>query len=369
MDHRHVLSLTALLALLAASPKINAAADVGAQPAANAPALKLQGRAEVQEIQRDMQAWQASQLYRQGAYLMYVKDYNSAAGCFKQAGDGFENSVGPGKFCAESRYAEAQCLRLLGQKAKAANLFQVALDMFRNYDPANPFLKAAQAYLDQLKGFTPKLHGHTAKLAAATSTAVPMHVFRPAEGFVDPNVVLTARAITLEGGVKEDAIFTGSKLYSEQPETADISDKYVHDALYRAFLEMTCLEMAALGGNYYTAPDLYKTFKANGKSVVIGGADSSVCPEINLKLNGRDYAIAMNLPGISNGRKNVLLATDGLHVLAVDPQTNETWRLVPSFSSRGADFNWWKLTHKKDPRAASPPPRHVSRHVKSLFAR
>ncbi len=370
MNYQRPRILAVSLALMAALPPLGAGADVGGQAPSSSPTLKLEGHAEVQQIQRDMQAWQASQTYRQGAYLMSVKDYASAADAFKQAGDGFLASLGEGKFCAESRFAEAQCRRLMGQKARSAELFQIALDMFRNYDPHNPFLKAAQAYVDQSQGGSPKLHGHTAKLASATSTAVPTPIFRPSEGFVDPNIRLTANVTTLQGGVKEDDIFTGSKMYAEQPTAADISDKFVHDTVYKAFLEMNCLEMAALGGNYYTAPESYKSLKASGKSLVIGGADSTACPQVTMKLNGRDYPIQMNLPGISKGRKNVLVATDGLHVVAIDPQTNETWRLVPQFSKQGADFNWAKLTHKKDPRAfMPPPPRRKGKPVKSLFAR
>ena len=89
---------------------------------------------------------------------------------------------------------------------------------------------------------------------------------------------------------------------------------------------------------------------------------------MEMKLNGREYSVPINLPGMATGSKNVLLATDGLHVIAVDPKNTDTWRLTPDFSRANADFSWSKLTHKKDP----PRPTYIAcykTHVKSPFAR
>jgi hypothetical protein len=376
---RHISFILALAIALPGIPGACASVESGeGSSETSAPAkIKLQGHAEMQQFQRDMQAWQASQLYRQGAYLMAVNDFSSAAECFKQAGDGFDTAIGPSRFMAEARYAEAQCRRLMNQNAKAVQLFQVAVDMFEECDPRNPFLKAGRAYLDQLSG------GKTAMRAKATKTKLtahasqqqllPMHFIAPHNDFIDNRVALKGNVTELvaetetkmQTELKDAAIFGGKRL--QEPMMADVSDKFVHDVVYKAFLDMTCLEMAALGGNYYTAPDSYKAFKAGGKTVVTGATESVACPSMDMKLNGREYTVPINLPGMKKETKNVLLATDGLHVIAVDPRTTDTWRLTPDFSKPTADFSWFKLTHKKDP----PKPTYTARsvHVSSPFAR
>src|SRR3990167_1058815 len=141
MAFRYFALMMAILAVTASVGAVRATETSYADSHEKAPTLKLQGRAEVQEIQKEMLAWQASQLYRQGAYFMYVKDFASAADCFKQAGDEFGKAIGEGKFMAESRFAEGQCRRLLSQNGQAVPLFRLAADMFRRHDPQNPFYK------------------------------------------------------------------------------------------------------------------------------------------------------------------------------------------------------------------------------------
>lgn len=376
--------IVALAVVLPAAPAFGAYTDSSSEGGAGSGQvrIKLEGRAEVQQVQKDMMAWQAAQLYRQGAYFMSVNDFNEAAECFRQAGDGFDSSVGPGKFLGESRYAEAQCRRLLKQNATATHLFQVAVDIFQQYDPRNPFLKAGRAYLDQLSGKQKPLQAKasTTMLTAQVSQQAPppqkveLHALSPRNDFIDNRVTLKGKAMQLEGGVdttelKDGALFNGSHM-AQNPITADISDKFVHDQVYKAFIKMTCLEMAALGGNYYTAPESYASFKAGGKTVLTGASEDQYCPVVDMKLNGREYSVPINLPGLQKGTKNVLLATDGLHVIAIDPRNTDTWRLLPNFGNAGAEFNWAKLTHRKD--SAKPTPAWANSRtprVASPFAR
>lgn len=345
-------------ALKAQSPRFDESAALS-QPSAP---VRLQGKAEIQQQVMNPQyvAWQAGMMYRLGGAALDNRNYELAAEYFKQAGDRFQLSVGEGKFVGESRFAEAQARRFLRQDAKAADLFQIAAEQFQQYDPYNPFLKAA---LDSLAYLRP-LHGKLDKTASKPKSLVgkvtqsqpqtsmhllPMPLPRMAN-VVDKNVTLKANVTKLENGtliasLKDNELFTRGLL----PEAAavDVSDKFVHDAVYKAFLKMTCLESAALGGNYYTAPDEYKAFKADSKTVVVGAANEFWSPVVRLKLNGKEYPICMDLPGMSKGTKNVLLVHDGEHVLALDPRTGDSWKLMAVTTSKLPDFSWWKLTHTK----------------------
>jgi hypothetical protein len=322
--------------------------------------IRLQGKAEVQQQMLNPQyiAWQAGMLYRLGGAALDNRNYDLAAEYFKQAGDRFQLSVGEGKFLGESRFAEGQARRFLRQDAKAADLFQIAAEQFQKYDPFNPYLKPALdqlAYLRPLQGKVDKAAIKPVKPLVGKVTQqgnmhlLPMPLPRMAN-VVDKNVVLKSNVTKFENGaliasLKDNDFFTRGLL----PEAAavDVSDKFVHDAVYKAFLKMTCLESAALGGNYYTAPEEYKAFKADSKTVVVGASNEFWSPVVRLKLNGKEYPICMDLPGMSKGTKNVLLVHDGEHVLALDPRTGDSWKLMAVTTSKLPDFSWWKLTHTK----------------------
>ena len=204
---RHLSLILALAAGFSAAPGLCAYTESGdsarASETQGQAKIKLQGHAEVQQFQRDMQAWQASQLYRQGAYLMAVSDFNSAADCFNQAGDGFDSALGPSKFEAEARYAEAQCRRLLKQNAKAVALFQIAVDMFQEYDPRNPYLKAGRGYLDQMNGSKPPLKAKSPrrywreKVSEEKQQKMELHFLQPHNDFIDNRVSLKGNVTEL----------------------------------------------------------------------------------------------------------------------------------------------------------------------------
>jgi hypothetical protein len=307
--------------------------------------IRLQGSAEVHEqANTNLLAWQAAQMYRQGGTALSMQNFQLAADCFKQAGDNFERAQGRGPFTAQARFAEAQARRLLRQNARAAKLFAEAAEMFRESDPRSPYLQAAVKYRDELGGSKPLK-------AKITDNKIEMHPLPPMIDTVDRNVVLKGAAEKSEDGtlvasLKDGDFFSGGKrLPSAAP--ANVSDGYVHNSVYKAFLKMTCLEFTALGGNFYTAPDMYHSFKSNGQTVVIGASDEIWSPVIKITLNGKPYGISMDLPEMSRHSKNVLLVTDGQHIVAIDPRTNDTWKLVPTIGKKTSDFTWWKLTHTK----------------------
>jgi hypothetical protein len=329
--------------------------------------LKLQGRAEVQdarlEPRRDprLEAWHADMNYRRGAMALSANDYKAAAEFFKQSADGYESAIGPSKFVGDARFAQAQACRLAKLDSEAERLFKVAVDLFRKYDPGNPYLRAGQGYLDELgkaklkaKVATTQLKGQTSTNELKAEASIPK-LQPPMEGridSVDRHVTLQGKTMQLAGSLKDEDLFNGAKLQAEAA-TADLSEKYVKDRIYKGFVKMTCLEFAALGGNYYTAPDNYKTFTSDeGKPVIIGATDDNwnqaTYPAIRLKLNQKDYNVSMFLPGLAKSSRNVMVITDDRHVLAIDPRKDDVWKLVPVFNKNGtADFNWWKLTHTK----------------------
>jgi tetratricopeptide (TPR) repeat protein len=129
-------------------------AGLAAAPEISGSSRVLQGKAEAVSIRdKNLRAYQASQLYKQGAAALDKKNYKLAADLFKRAGDLFDMD-GSEKFQAQAKFAEAQSRRLLGQTDKASKLFQAAIDLFHEYDPLSPYLKAA---LDNLKKLSPNL--------------------------------------------------------------------------------------------------------------------------------------------------------------------------------------------------------------------
>jgi len=321
---------------------------------ANRSPIKLEGKAEFQQY-NSIAAWQASQAYRQGIAALSLKDYGMAADYFRQAGNGFATSTQAGKYLAEARYAEGQARRLLKQNAQAAHLFAEAVQLFGKYDQHSPYLKAAVEYRNSLTK-SEQLKGHLSRF-------VPNLRDLPAQmDTVDRHILLTGKLTKLEDGtkltyLKDDDFFNGgSKRLLSEAAAVDVSDPYVHNAIYKAFLQMNCLEWAELGGNYYTAPDNYAALKSSGKTVVIGASDQFWSPIIKLFINGHQYGVCMDLPGMSAYSHNVLVVTDGQHVLAIDPRTYDTWKLTASFAKRRPDFAWSKLTHVKKPSAISGSP-------------
>lgn len=315
---------------------------------------RLQGGTAVYQ-QRDpyLEVWRASMLYQQGAYALAMQDPRSAAECFKGSGDAFEMSIGEGRFLAESRFAEAQSRRLMGQVPQAARLFQLAADIFRRTDPYNPYLIAALQNLQWL-GYVDKPIQQKPPPRPKKATPPPLKLQA-----MQPKIASIER--TLKGGVTQlsdgtliaslhdNDFFDGSKKLLPKVAGCDISDKFLKGAIYNAFLEMNCLEFAALGANYTNASEVYKPFLVDGKPVLIGASeDIWESPTAKIAINGKEFNVPMSLPGINKYSHNVSLVTDGQHVLAIDPRKNDVWKLVPVFKQKGAsDFNWWKLTHTK----------------------
>jgi hypothetical protein len=308
--------------------------------AAPKPSLRLEGKAE---MAAPLEGWQASQAYRQGFAAMSANNFAAAAQSFREAGNGF-STAGDGKFAAQARYAEAQAQRLLKQNAKAAKLFAEACDLFRKYDPTSPYLKSAVAQLDVRRTL---LRGN-ASHANVSLRSLPAQMET-----VQRNVPLKGTVTQLEDGTKiaalhgEDFFNGGSKRLLPEAAACDVADGYVKDQILKAFAEMNCLEYSALGGNSYTAADNYSALKSGGQTVVIGASDEFWSPSIKLYLNGRQYGVCMDLPGMNKYSHNVLVVTDGQHILAIDPRTRDTWKLMASFAKKTPDFNWEKLSHIK----------------------
>jgi hypothetical protein len=304
--------------------------------------------------QRDprLEIWRASQLYQQGSFALYMRDPYNAAECFKQSGDAFEGSIGEGRFLAESRFAEAQCRRLMGQIPQSARLFQTAVDIFRRTDPYNPYLFAGVQNL-RLMGFADKeVKPAPKKKLVASAVKLKLQELKPQIASIDRTLkggITKLEDGTLIASLQDEQFFDGSKKLIPKIAGCDISDKFLKGALHNAFIEMTCLEFAALGANYLTAPDVYKPFLVDGKPVLISASeDAWSSPTAKIGINGQDYNVSMTLPGINKHSHNVALVTDGQHVLALDPRKNDVWKLVPIFKAKGqSEFNWWKLTHIK----------------------
>ncbi len=304
------------------------------------PSTKLQGRAEVAQ---PLEGWQASQAYRQGFAAMNANNFVAAASCFKAAGDGFEAS-GEGVHAGEARFAEAQACKLMRQDAKASKIFGMAAELFKKYDPTSPFLKASLARMDDHK--PPPLQG---KLS---NTDVRLRSLPPQMDTVQRTIPLKGKVTELEDGTKiaslhDNDFFTGGqRRLLPEAAAADLNEGFVKDQILKAFAQMNCLEFASLGGNTYTAPDNYTSLKSGGKPIVIGASDEFWSPSIKLFLNGKQYGISMDLPQMNKYSHNVMVVTDGQHVLAIDPRTHDTWKLMAAVKKqKRTEFNWQKLGH------------------------
>lgn len=325
--------------------------------------IKLEGKAEVAApLFTNLREWQASQYYKQGVSALSVNNLYGAAEQFRiaEAGFGMANN---GRFQAQAKYAEAQTRRLLRQNAQAATLYAQAAELFRKYDPTSPYLKASidQSGLLSMVGKPDFSKKKPLQGAATENDLLPADTLKSLPAMtdhVDKVIPLAAKVTQLAGGIKVDALkdadfFNGGNLLPTAA-AVNVTDGYVKNTVLKAFTDMTCLEFAALGGNYYTAPDLYSAFKVNGKAVVVGASDQAFSPTVNITINGKQAAVAMDLPGMSRHSKNVLLVTDEQHVLAMDPRTKDTWKLCTQMSKGAPEFHWWKLTHEKKQKYISP---------------
>ncbi len=295
----------------------------------------LQGKAEAISFkERNFRAWQSSQYYQQGALALDRKDIKLAADLFKRAGEGFDME-GSEKFQAEAKFAEAQARRLLGQTEKASKLYQAAIDLFNDYDPLSPYLKAA---MDNLKKLSPqlsaKINTDEARLRALT---IPTSIMR-----VDRNVML-------KGGLSD----FGSQKLLAQKATSDVQTEYVNQTIHKAFVKMTCLETAELGSNSITAENRWYPLIANGRTVAIGASQDFLAPSISIKINERFYTVAVELPEIGSTKKTVFLLTDGMHIVAIEPASEDMWNLVADFKHAEPTFTWKKLKHFKPKRKAN----------------
>ena len=292
----------------------------------------LHGKAEmVERHDSALHALEASRMYQRGVLCLSSKRYGVAADCFKSAGDQFALSVGNEKFLAEARFAEAQSRRMLGQKQAATQLYQEAADLFQQYDPLSPYLKAA---LDNLNLPSPGLHGRVSQAQANLKTLSAASSIQS----VEKDVYLKGGATDLESGTQ----------WHSGRGTADVTNAFIKKTVLQAFVKMTCLETAELGSNYYTAADRYVPLKANGKTVALSATSGFMAPVVRIRLNGRFYSVGIDLPDLSSSRRTVYLVTDGRNVLAIDPATYDVWKLYAKFNKQNTEFEWHKLTHKKD---------------------
>jgi tetratricopeptide (TPR) repeat protein len=287
----------------------------------------LQGKAEAVSIRdKNARALQGSQLYKQGAVAIDKKNYKLAADLFKRSGEAWDMD-GSEKFQAQAKFAEAQCQRLLGQTDKAAKTFQAAIDLFNEYDPLSPYLKAA---LDNLKKLSPTLTAQVNRDQAR---------YRMLE--VPTRIVTVDRNVTLKGGLSD----FGSANLLAQKATSDVQSEYVNKTIHKAFVRMTCLETAELGSNYQTAENRWYPLLASGRTVAIGASQDFLTPSISVKINERFYNVAIDLPDIGSVKRTVFLLTDGSHIVAIEPNSEDMWNLVGDFKHSEPTFTWKKLSH------------------------
>jgi tetratricopeptide (TPR) repeat protein len=290
--------------------------------------ITLHGKTEFLERKDDtLHALEGARMYQRGVLCLSTKRFGVAADCFKTAGDQFALTTGNERFLAESRFAEAQSRRMLGQKQTATQLYQEAVDLFRQYDPLSPYLKAALDNLNQSTG----LHGR-ASLAQARLRAI--------------TAASSIQSVEREVYLKGSATVIDSGLHAGRG-AADVTNAFIKKTVLQAFVKMTCLETAELGSNYYTAADRYLPLKANGKTLALSATTGFLVPIIRIRLNGRFYNVGVDLPELSSNRRTVYLVTDGRNVLAIDPGNYDVWKLYAKFKTRNADFEWRKLTHTK----------------------
>lgn len=296
--------------------------------------------------------------YQQGWYALGHQQFQIAADYFQIAGDQLEAGTGQSRYVAEARFAEGQCRRLMGQYDRSADRYRRAIAIFEQVDPTSFYLRAAHQALTEMgkASYAPvnkaaPLKGQVKKQQAASTELTPL--FPNADTMhVAQDIVLSSRVTKLDNGTSilnlaDGAFFNRSRGMLTQTAAVDVSDNYVKDCVKKAFLKMNCLEMTTLGATHYSAASSYKAIKSGGTPIAVGGGNDLTCPIAELKLNGKMHKVPMDLPHISPNSKNVLLVTDGRHVLAVDPRTNDTWKLCANFSRKIPDFNWWKLGRQK----------------------
>ena len=277
----------------------------------------LHGKAEVTEITKDknLKDWQAAQFYAQGTKALDAKKIKLAADLFKRAGDDFD-AADDLKFEAQARYAEAQARRLLGEANKATKLYQRSIELFKEYDPLSPYLKPS---LDYLKSVAPQLTGQVAmEKARLTLLTAPTRI------------VTVDRNVTLKAGLSE----YGSNKLMAQKAVSDVSSNYVQNTIHKAFLRMTCLETAELGSNDITAENRWYPLITDGRTVTMSTTSDFMAPAIKVKINARYYNVTVDLPELGSNRRTVFLLTDGSHIVAIDPATEDMWSLVGDFSIR-----------------------------------
>lgn len=289
--------------------------------------------------------------YQQGWYALGHQQIQVAADYFQIAGDQLEAGTGASRFLAEARFAEAQCRKLMGQYDRSADCYKRAIAIFEQTDPRSFYLKSAHDALKDMARFQKApLKGEVKKTAAPP----PLKALAPIPDItsVSRETTLSANITQLDNGVslttlKDGALFNRSRGMLTQTAVVDVSEAYTKDAVKRAFLKMNCLEMTTVGATHYSAPSFYKNITANGKPVAVGGGSDLLCPIAELKINGKIHKVPMDLPHISANSRNVLLVTDGKHILAIDPRNNDAWKLCANFSKKIPDFNWWKLGRQK----------------------
>ena len=294
--------------------------------------------------------------YQQGWYALGHQQFQIAADYFQIAGDQLEAGTGQSRFLAEARFAEAQTRRLMGQYDRSADLYKRAIAVFQQVDPTSFYLRAAHQALKEMgkAAYAPVTKKAPLKGVVKKQTDPELTPLFPKEDtmHVGQDVVLSSRVTKLDNGTSilnlaDGAFFNRSRGMLTQTAAVDVSDNFVKDCVKKAWLKMNCLEMTTLGATHYSAPAEYKAIKSGGTPVAVGGGNDLTCPIAELKLNGKMYKVPMDLPHISPNSKNVLLVTDGRHVLALDPRTNDTWKLCANFSRKIPDFNWWKLGRQK----------------------
>jgi hypothetical protein len=290
-------------------------------------------------IQKSSEPTAGVDAYRQGWLALNQKNYNAAANYFNLAANQISNANGVNSYVAEARFAEAQCRRLTGQYDRAKQLYQLSIDLFQEYDPSSKYLKAAVEALRELSKEKPR---RTFKALVPT----------PGIAKVDNNVVLSAKVTQLDTGVSINDFADGdffNRTRGMLPKTAavNLTEDYTKKTILKAFAKMNCLETTAVGANYYSATSAYRPIKAEGRPIAVGASNDLLCPVAELKLNGQMYKVAMDLPDMSTASKNVLLITDGRTVIAIDPRTSESWKLIANFAHKNPDFSWWKLGAKK----------------------
>jgi tetratricopeptide (TPR) repeat protein len=346
---RKLLALAALCACLISQPAARAdqtAGEVptGADSAADAGSIdKDAGNKEADTQKKDMLhgsaemhtskdtqgvAWQGAQLYKQGADALNRNNYRAAADWFHRAADCFQQAS-EDKFQAQALFAEAQSNRLMGHAHDAAKMYQAAIDLFNEYDPLSPYLKPA---LDELKKCNPSLAGQV-----NTNQARLQAIAR------NDRIMTVDRNIVLKGSLSD----TGNSDLLAQKATADIPKDYVDKTMHKAFVRMTCLETTELGSNYITAENRWYPLIANGKTTIISAGQSFMAPVIQITINGIKYNVAVDLPDLGTNKRTVFLLTDGMHIVAIDPATEDMWKLNADFKAKHPSFYWSKLTHYK----------------------